>query len=97
MDFALPAFLFVLGFTAALVASGTLKWSIRGRESRKLPLEDGAVRLDKIGSNPRRAARTDSEAAADRSEGGEAKDAGIIAAVPTRKGRREGARPRRRP
>ncbi len=48
MDYTLPAVLFVLGFAGALLASGVWKWNLGGHKTVRLPVEDGAVRLDLV-------------------------------------------------
>ena len=49
MDYAVPVILFLLGFSAFLLASKGLRWSLRGRRSVRIPAEDGAVRLGPVG------------------------------------------------
>lgn len=49
MESWLPVILFVLGFVAAVSAGGLFKWNIRVRGVKKLPVDHGAIRLDRLG------------------------------------------------
>lgn len=49
MEFWLPFILFLAGFAAALVAGGLLRPNLSGRGNTDLPLDDGVVRLDRLG------------------------------------------------
>ncbi|MGE5619926.1 MAG: hypothetical protein ACM3US_11790 [Sphingomonadaceae bacterium] len=49
MELWLPFILFLAGFAAALVAGGLLRPNLRGRGKTNLPLDDGVVRLDRLG------------------------------------------------
>ncbi len=59
MDYTVPAILFVLGFVAALVAGGLLRPRLRGRAGR-MPVEMGAVRLDRMAEGLPKAGRATS-------------------------------------
>ena len=48
MDFVAPAIMFIVGFGGALLARRLLSAS-GFRRSRDLPMEKGAVRLDRVG------------------------------------------------
>ncbi|MHB0870854.1 MAG: hypothetical protein ACYC5J_15585 [Chloroflexota bacterium] len=49
MESWLPVILFLLGFVAAVKAGGLFKWNVRFGGSTKLPVDNGAIRLDRLG------------------------------------------------
>ncbi|MCL4369651.1 MAG: hypothetical protein M1380_01910 [Chloroflexi bacterium] len=93
MDYALPAILFLLGFAGALLASGVWKWNLGSQRTVRLPVEDGAVRLDLVakgrpesrgangGAGPR-------EAAAPQPSAADAPSTGNRAGKPRARGRK---------
>lgn len=96
MDYALPVILFVIGFVAALVARGSLKLGIGSRRQVKLPISDGAVRLDLLGRGSGESVEPVVESEKGMDAAAEAPASEPAKAVEGEKGRGQRLRPRRR-